>query len=130
MTNRPRRTATALVLALLTATSCTTDTVDLDDYDVHCQKDSDCTAVLSGPRCSCRCDSSGINRLSLTRYQKDYQALECPGCGLAADCGPCEPVEAICQVGRCQVRKGLADGGTSDTKAVDGTWDAPSGSSQ
>ncbi len=86
----------AVLLVTVLLAGCST-TLDADDYERSCGRNSDCVAILVGDMCECSCDMSAINILDADRYQEDRDAISC-----GSDCGACPGALAVCRAGLCE----------------------------
>ncbi len=70
-------------------------------YNQACTVPDDCTPVLVGELCDCRCSYAAINKADQARYDADRARISCSGDKL---CGPCQQATATCTAGRCAIQ--------------------------
>ena len=107
MTNRrPMRALFALIVLSLSA--CGTPTVlEVKDYNVSCQHDSDCLAVYVGDVCKgCVCDNAAIAASENYIYEADKSGAgrSCKTPPANTNCAACAPVTVTCDNGTCKTK--------------------------
>lgn len=81
-------------LLVLVAVGCQpSGVINRADFNIKCETDADCVAVLGGDICSCTCNYVAINKSDQDKYEKAREEAR-NSCGtFGKTCGPCAPLD-------------------------------------